>query len=289
MQGTGKRRSLARWLWWRAYKAVSPNGRMRVPVDTFRMWVNTKDRMVSHCLMKYGHWEPVETRVLRHLLVPGTAFVDCGANIGYYSVVAARALGDSGRVHAFEPIPENVSYLRANIAENGLSRRIAVHDVAAGEQTGALSLYIDSANDGGHSIDQTNVIREGGALEIAVRRLDDIITDDLRVSVVKIDTQGSETSILLGARELLMRHRPALLLEWWPYGLRNQGGAERLTAVLAEFGYQAAILHEGAAPRLEPTGWPELVNRYDPADPESGTTLICIADRSLEQALPASL
>lgn len=289
MRGAGKKRSAARWLWWRTYKAVAPKGRIRVPVDMFRMWVNTQDRMVAHCLMKYGYWEPAETMVLRHVLAPGTAFVDCGANIGYYSIVAARMLGEAGHVHALEPVPENLVLLRDNIAENRLSRHITVHDVAAGEQAGTLSFYMDDANKGGHSIDRTNVIREGETLNVTVRRLDDIVHSDIPISAIKIDTQGSETSILRGASEILARHRPILLLEWWPYGLKNHGGTEPAISILQNLGYQAALLHEGTAPRLVPVEWSKLTALYDSADPDAGATLICVAGRSLESALPASL
>ena len=82
-----------------------------------------RDRFVSRQLRDQGIWEPFETTLVMASLAPGSVFVDVGANIGYFSVVAADIVGEDGQVLAFEPDPDNFALLQANLALNGLERQ----------------------------------------------------------------------------------------------------------------------------------------------------------------------
>src|SRR5690606_2486426 len=75
---------------------------------------DARDRHVSAALWRDGCWEALESRVLRAALAPGDAVLDAGANIGYFTLLAARAVGVTGRVYAFEPEPDNHALLAAN-------------------------------------------------------------------------------------------------------------------------------------------------------------------------------
>ena len=79
-----------------------------------------QDQFVSRRIREHGVWEPYETSLVLRLLQPGDVFVDVGANIGYFSVLAASLVGDAGKVFAFEPDPDNFQLLCANAELNGL-------------------------------------------------------------------------------------------------------------------------------------------------------------------------
>ena len=94
--------------------------------------------------------EKTELNMISHYLADGGVFVDIGANIGYYSLNAAR-LG-AQKVIAIEPNPTILSRLNDNIALNNLSSKIAVHDVAVGAETGVANLTIADGDFGSSSI-----------------------------------------------------------------------------------------------------------------------------------------
>lgn len=91
-------------------------------------------------LMYFGLYEQAETTLIAGSLRAGDVFLDIGANIGYYSLMASRLVGESGRVYAFEPIPENAHKILAAVQLNGI-RNIYVNQSAVGESAGELVLH----------------------------------------------------------------------------------------------------------------------------------------------------
>jgi FkbM family methyltransferase len=141
---------------------------------------------------------------MRDHLKPGDVFVDVGANIGYYSLLAARAVGKDGSVIAFEPSPAVGRQLAANIERNGLGDRVTVHSVAAGAVPGTANIFLA----GRDNIGQTST-RPGPGFtaegEVDVRRVDDCVpvTAYPKVTFLKIDTEGDELAAAEGARALM--------------------------------------------------------------------------------------
>ena len=84
-----------------------------------------RDKVISERLRREGVWEPYETHLVLNLLEPGGVFVDVGANLGYFSILAAACVGERGRVYAFEPDPDNFALLQANSETNGFGQRIS--------------------------------------------------------------------------------------------------------------------------------------------------------------------
>ena len=111
-----------------------------------------RDRFVSRRIREDGIWEPFETSLVLASLSPGAVFVDVGANIGYFTVLAADRVGDSGAVFAFEPDPENFSLLQANLKLNGVRRQVEAVRAALSEEEGEGGLYLSEDNLGDHQI-----------------------------------------------------------------------------------------------------------------------------------------
>jgi FkbM family methyltransferase len=186
-------------------------------------------------------------QLLRQVLVPGAVAIDAGANIGIYSQFLSRCVGPTGVVHAFEPSPENFKRLQS--AARNLSN-VRLSQAALGERTRSCELYVS---------DTLNVDHRTYATEQDSRRvipinlvaLDDYFEVGQRVDLVKMDIQGYELNALRGANRVLAEN-PAvkLLLELWPYGLK-QAGASWLELVDTLRG-KNMLIYEITSQRLAP-------------------------------------
>jgi FkbM family methyltransferase len=189
-----------------------------------RMYLDPTDEVVSRMILAYGNWEAGETAWFLRMVKPGETIVDAGANVGYYTVIGSRLVGDHGRVYAFEPDPSNFELLRKNVELNGLTN-VVLEQKALSNRKGTLKLYIADKNKGDHRIYQP----EGEArpsVEVEAVRLDEYFHDDKRgIDFIKIDTQGAEGVILEGMAGLLERRTdgPTIFMEFWPHALKTMG------------------------------------------------------------------
>ncbi len=193
------------------------------------------DEHISVQIAASGVWEPFETELVARLLQVASAagrplFVDCGANIGWFTLLAAELGVD---VVAFEPTPANAALLRRNVATNGLDGHVAVHECALGAEAGMAELHLSPTNQGDHRLHQGvswNSEKLRKSIGITVATLDEVLAGR-RPAVIKIDTQGSETLILRGgARSWRPRAGVAdvaLVSEFWPYGLQRCGSSAK--------------------------------------------------------------
>lgn len=161
-----------------------------------------------------------ERKFLRRTLSLGDVAVDVGANIGVYTQLLSRWVGPTGFVHSFEPSPENFGRLQsaARKLENVRLSRSAV-----GESSRRTTLYVsDKLN-----VDHRAYLPEGDSrhtVPIEMMALDDYFEPGQRVDLIKMDIQGYELHALRGASRVLADNPGAnLLLEFWPYGLKQAG------------------------------------------------------------------
>jgi FkbM family methyltransferase len=161
-----------------------------------------------------------ERQLLKQVLFPGAVAVDAGANIGTYSRFLARCVGPAGAVHSFEPAPENLKRLRA------ATRRfpyVHVSQAAVGERSGPSELYLSDTLNVDHRTYSTNASGQR-VIQIDMVALDDYFEPGQRVDFIKMDIQGYELHALRGAGRVLADNPQAkLLLELWPYGLKQAG------------------------------------------------------------------
>lgn len=122
----------------RAVCATTPFGELLVHPD---------DEFITPALVGGGLWDPSETAWLSWRLRPGMTFVDVGAHVGYFSVMASRRVGAAGRVLAFEPEPGNFALLEENLRRNGCTNATA-HAAAVGARGGTVELHLAAATRG---------------------------------------------------------------------------------------------------------------------------------------------
>jgi FkbM family methyltransferase len=175
--------------------------------------------------MALGLWEPKTMRLMRRLLRPGMTFVDVGAHIGWYTLLAARAVGTTGHVCAFEPDPSNFDLLRKNVAVNEYQRSVTLVPVAICDATRRVSLFARTSN----SVCST--LYEGSAvgaerIEVEATSLDHFFGERNwpPVDLIKIDIEGAEGVALRGMGELSRRNPDLkLIIEYVPSNLRAAG------------------------------------------------------------------
>ena len=170
----------------------------------------------------YAAYKTYADRAERHLLskilFPGAVVADVGANIGIYSEFLSRCVGPTGLVHSFEPAPAN--FTRLSAATRNVSN-VRLSKAAVGEHSGQSKLYISSKLNVDHRVYKT-----GGdsrrAIPTEMVALDDYFRPGQGVDLIKMDIQGYELHALRGANRVLADNPGIkLLLELWPYGLRQ--------------------------------------------------------------------
>jgi FkbM family methyltransferase len=166
-------------------------------------------------------------------LSDGDVFYDVGANIGFFSLIAARAVGSGGHVYAFEPVPRNAAAIRRSLALNGFDR-IDVYAVAVGARSGRSALRL-ARHIGGAALVSTDPPPDlCGELAVDVVALDEAIARwRLRPpSLVKIDVEGAELEVLQGMTRTLQTVRPTVIYEIDAAAVES---LERKAAALAGF------------------------------------------------------
>lgn len=173
------------------------------------------DTMIARAIWTFGAFEPGELDAAFRLASPGTYAFDVGANIGLFASVMSRAVGPMGRVIAVEPAAGTVLQLRGNLERNQCNNVEVVEGAAAaaaGDTT--LTLTDDPAL---HSAGGTLLKghRAAGAASVRAYTLDDlwVAAGQPSVSLVKIDVEGGEQAVLLGATQMISRCQPTLIIE----------------------------------------------------------------------------
>jgi FkbM family methyltransferase len=155
----------------------------------------------------FGEYEPAQTRVYRSLVRPGDTVVDVGANFGWYTALFAGAVGEHGRVLAFEPLEHLCVLLRETLALNGSPSQVHVHSCALGSASGSLDVFTFAGLPHGHASSSDLGRDDAIAHTCPLERLDDVLAREGvgHVDFMKIDVEGHERDVLLGAPALLAR------------------------------------------------------------------------------------
>lgn len=152
--------------------------------------------------------EEEDLAALRRVLRPGETFVDCGASIGLWTLTAATAVGAQGRVFSFEPNPMAFDKLSQNIRANAPGEVVIALCAACGRETGMMPFLCSDEHNNSRMAEEA----DGDVMFVPVRTLDAAL--DGKIAGIKIDVEGSEYDVLLGARGILGRWRPWLCVEF---------------------------------------------------------------------------
>ncbi|WP_157727471.1 FkbM family methyltransferase [Stappia sp. ES.058] len=204
----------------------------------FKIVIDDPSDHVQTYLHFQGHFERRETEIVRTTLQDGDVFVDIGANVGWFTMVAAETVGTRGRVISFEPFPGSFERLRRNIDVNGFDTVTAI-PCALSDRDGKVPFFANTANSGRNSMfqdpDQVRVS------EIEMRRGQDVLAqlDVEHINFCKIDVEGAELQVLRGLDRHLKDGRiDHILIEMNPEKLEQAGGSiDALFTLLRDSGF----------------------------------------------------
>jgi len=166
-----------------------------------KKWI--KGSSINGCWL--GTYELDKQVLFSKYLKSGMMVYDVGANVGYYSLLASLVIGMEGKVFSFEPLPENISYLKKHIELNNL-KNVKVIDRAVNDKFSKLRFTFGDNRSAGH-------ISNEGEIEIETTSLDEFIKEGNPLpDLIKMDIEGAEYDALVGAKELVKTKKPVIFL-----------------------------------------------------------------------------
>ncbi len=253
------------------FGATGERGAIKMDLDPAR----PNEAYILEHLNRGQSYEPDVANALLRFVEPGAVVVDVGANVGYFTLMAARLTGPTGHVVSFEPGDNNLHRLEHNIAINKF-QQVALIEQPAVDTPGDVTFYLNADDSGGNALWnpatlEKNVMSVASPKPLTMRGT----TVDAEIArlglptprVIKVDTEGAELTVLKGCRNQLANCGvPFVITEFHPFGLRQMGASPRdLRAFMASFGYSTFFLYyDGAMPRFVPLeseiGSPSLIN-----------------------------
>lgn len=232
-----------------------------VGLDSFKIYCRSSDLDVGAQLIASQRYEPHVTKAVQGILKPGDVFLDLGANIGYYTLLGARLVGNTGKVIAFEPNAINLALLYASIVENTLTN-VRVFPLAASDSAQLLRMQAFGSN--GFLAPAEGL--QPGAQYVQAVVVDELLIAERRIDLVKVDIEGYEPFAVRGMAKLIEKHRPLLLTEFSPWHIEHRCGLApgAYLELLACKGYAFTILTPSGdqvlaeTPRLVMEAWRAL-------------------------------
>jgi FkbM family methyltransferase len=212
-------------------------------LDGFSIYVPKDDQAVGRHLVEQRTYEPHVTAVLRERLRPGMHVLDIGANIGYFTMLFAAAVGPSGRVFAVEPNAECARLIEASRRENSFGNVIVVQ-AAAGRELGLLVLNATYSNAmTGQLPDDVGALITANSVPSV--KLDDVLHGE-RLDIVKIDVEGAEYVALLGMADAIQRWHPTIVSEFSPEMMPGISGIDGrgYLRFLVKGGYGISVIQQ---------------------------------------------
>lgn len=221
-----------------------------------------------------GSSEPGVQRALTALVRPGMTVFDVGANVGFLSVIAARLVGETGKVVSFEPLPDNVRQIVYNLSLNGFTHA-SIRPEALGKTDGMAHFQTSAQPTWGKlaSLGST-VSQPTGEIPVSVRRLDSLLSEIPlpTPNLMKIDVEGAEEDVLLGAQEVIRKHQPALMIEL-------HGTNLAIASLLEAWSYTTVVL--GSKQGILDAPWDAYVLAAPSEDAQALRVLAALADSEM--------
>jgi FkbM family methyltransferase len=165
-------------------------------------------------------YEPGLFKFIERNCPPGSTFLDCGAHFGLFSVVASKAVGERGKVFAFEPMPDVRAILESVVSLNECGN-VRIRPEAVSRDRGKATFF-QTGNEASNANSLVKQEKHGGGIDVDLISIDEIRNEEgLKIACVKIDVEGAEYDLLQGASDTLSIDRPALFLSLHPSALKN--------------------------------------------------------------------
>lgn len=185
----------------------------KVLIHDFYIFASEDDWVIGSRIASLNEYEPQVIEQFKNYCKPGMNVLDIGANIGVYTMLAAKIVGPQGRVFAYEPYPTNCTLIRKGIMENQFTNiKLFQNAVSKKEEF----IYLDSEPGGSNCMSinvDSNYVPE---LIVQSVTVDDTIPKETKIDLIKIDIEGFEGIAIQGMMKTLTNHRPIVFMEFFP-------------------------------------------------------------------------
>jgi FkbM family methyltransferase len=243
-----------------------------VLVDGMKLYL---DKIDSLRLSVHPVFEPFETSIIRKYVKKGDYVLDLGANIGYYTLIMSKIVGDKGKVFAFEPDENNFNLLKKSVETNNL-KNVVLFKKGVADYNGTATLYLEKLNSAHHMIHKPKNEKEiAGTSKIEIVKIDDVIKD--KISFIKMDVEGSEAKAIKGMGKTLLKNKSiTLITEFAPEMISNSGEIpETYLENLKSCGFKILNLNEDTN-KLEEINIKQILNKHGRDKEKFFTNLLCI-------------
>lgn len=225
----------------------------QLPGQGFSIVVDVRDPAISQQILVIDEYERQVSELVVSLVKEHSRFLDVGANIGYFSLLAASR-HESVRVFSFEPDPDNVRLLKTSIAFNGFESRITVYSCAVSDRNETLS-FSRLGNEGHRGarvmaklsdIPESRLPNPSASFhEVQAVYLDEFLKNE-QFDVVKVDVEGYEPHAFKGMAHLLRKTRPAVVTKFAPRTIENIARTDPLDLLkfFVQLGYSLNVIGE---------------------------------------------
>ena len=250
--------ALLRVIWWRINQVT-----FKIPA-LIQLTPETKcicypDSSFGSLIVYEGWPEYAEMEYIYHNLGSDDVFVDVGSGIGEMSLIAASKI-TKGRIFAFEPTQQSRERLYENVLLNNLVNTVRIFDQALSSKKGKSTFRTTKISETNHISHTIN--NEQGNIEVRVTTLDHVIRKEKisQIKILKIDVEGAEYDVLLGAKKALLGKKIAVIIVELNKNSRNYGHSNTKTLdLLNSCGYKTYILKEGGKLSKIPLG--DIISR----------------------------
>ena len=228
------------------YRSLSPEGSILLNINGLKIYAEGKSA-IAKFLEVNGSYEEETTKLFSEILKEGMTVLDIGANIGYFSLLASREVGENGRVFAFEPYHETFSLLQKNIEANGFNNVMPV-EKAVSNQCGKQKLFLAS-DPGEHSLGGDDSY---DSVEVDVTTVDAFVREqNISVDLVKIDAEGAEMHVLEGMSETISKNPHMKIITEFGTGHleRNNCSPSAFLERLFSYGFKLYIIENVLQPK----------------------------------------
>lgn len=239
--------------------SIKAQGIKLVPLDGFELYVQEYDWDIGENIIQAGQYEPAITAFLKQNLKEGMTFIDVGANIGYFTLLAATLVGSSGKTIAVECNARNCELIYMSLHRNGLSN-VLVYPFAVSDSQKLMSFSWGFSNGFVSSLDEN----EREAVIVPAVTLDSLLPNEGRIDLIKMDIEGSEAKAWKGMKLLIEKHRPTILMEFFPALLKTISGVEgeEFLSQIFAVGYTASILQSGVEEAVPASTVTEVITAW---------------------------
>lgn len=243
-----------------------------VMMDGQKLFLDKEDSLMLS--IKNKEHELTEIKYLKQIIKKGDNVLDLGANIGVYTLIFAKLVGESGHVFAFEPDPSNFELLSKNVKENKHENTTLVQK-AVSDKNGKIDLYVSKRNFASHRIFDAGDNRE--SIEIDVTTLDEYFKKNEKpIKFIKMDVEGTEGATLLGASKILENSKDIIIMmEYFPKFIKKFGMIpEKILKSLIEKNFELFNISQKNK-KLEPIILTEFIKEFN-EEKKNYTNLLCI-------------